>query len=155
MSEAQSFSVCRLSSTSFLVPPILVLYAPSLTLSSWKMWFYSSMPMPSSILSTWNVLQIYVLSTHFSRLRSSFISCNSCVSKWAAHCSLLCVPLPLIGWQSSPISLRIQKPRLASVGSILKTLQRVWQRKCTPSIWLENRLRKHWDIISHLLDWQI
>lgn len=34
MSEAQSFSVCRLSFTSLLVPPVLVLYAPSLTLGS-------------------------------------------------------------------------------------------------------------------------
>lgn len=90
--------------------------------------------------------------THLSGPRSTLISHKSHVSKWAAHYSLFCVPLPLIGWRSSPLCPRIHEPCLTFLGSNFPHLPGSDREKALKIEWKNIGVPFHIHQISKLLE---
>ena len=112
--SAQLLQPAHMSTASLPRPPNPgTLHSHEHSVNSLNDWFYTSMSLPSSLLSTWNVLQllcavwkcllIFQNQGQTSSRPCKLLYCNNSTQR-AACCSFLCAPLPLVGWQSSPLS---------------------------------------------------
>lgn len=122
-----SFQPAHMSTASLPRPPNPgILHSHEHSVNSLNDWFYTSMSFSFSLhLECPSTFMCCLkMPAHLSRPRSNFFKTMQTVvlpttaPRWAACCSFLCAPLPLIGWQSSPLSLRTEK----CVSSLLASL---------------------------------
>lgn len=132
------------------------------SVNPWNDWFYTSVSLPSSLLSTWNVLQllcavwkcllIFQDQGQTSSRSCQLLYCNNS-TLWAAYCFFLCASVSHRLAKFTPLPQNREAMSFLLVASLL--LCKGSDRKGTQNIWLENRLRKPWDTISHPVDWQM